>query len=431
MTLTELRQKRAALITQAQEFYTKAQAENREQLTAEEKLEFDKRLTDIDSIDTQIRAIEVAEQDREKLERLQASLSEPGNRRSAPPGGQVTRSRRGVTPQQAERERVLASDEYRDSFFDAVIAGETHPRQALRDLERRGFVLGTDAAGGYMVLPTALRNDFLTIVDELCDLRQISTVIEMPDAKALGVSKIPTRPDDADWTTEVQSITLDTGSTLGRRDLTPFLLTKAMKASIVLLARSPMAEPILVKQLARSFAMTYEKAFLTGSGSAQPLGVFTPSSSGVSTARDVTTASTTTPTYGELITTKYSLKAPYLASKSCSWVFHRLFMALVLGLKDSQNRPIFIPSGAPGLQDTLLGTPVRYSEFAPHTYTAGLYAAAIGDFAEYYIVDTLAYSVQRLNEKYADTNEVGFYGRNEVDASPMLEEAFARIILHA
>jgi HK97 family phage major capsid protein len=37
--------------------------------------------------------------------------------------------------------------------------------------------------------------------------------------------------------------------------------------------------------------------------------------------------------------------------------------------------------------------------------------------------------VQRLNELYAETNQVGFIGRLETDGAPVLEEAFVRVKL--
>lgn len=37
--------------------------------------------------------------------------------------------------------------------------------------------------------------------------------------------------------------------------------------------------------------------------------------------------------------------------------------------------------------------------------------------------------LQRLDELYAATNQVGFIGRRELDAMPVLGEAFARLTL--
>jgi hypothetical protein len=45
------------------------------------------------------------------------------------------------------------------------------------------------------------------------------------------------------------------------------------------------------------------------------------------------------------------------------------------------------------------------------------------------IADALSMQIQRLNELYAETNQVGFIGRWETDGAPVLEEAFVRVKL--
>jgi HK97 family phage major capsid protein len=69
------------------------------------------------------------------------------------------------------------------------------------------------------------------------------------------------------------------------------------------------------------------------------------------------------------------------------------------------------------------------SEFAPNTFTTGLYVGIVGDFSFYWIVDALSFVLQRLVELYAESNQAGFIGRYEGDAQPVLEEAFARVKL--
>jgi len=69
------------------------------------------------------------------------------------------------------------------------------------------------------------------------------------------------------------------------------------------------------------------------------------------------------------------------------------------------------------------------SEYCPNTFTSGLYVGIIGDFKNYWIADALSMRIQRLNELYSLTNQVGFVGRLESDGMPVLEEAFARIQL--
>ena len=76
-----------------------------------------------------------------------------------------------------------------------------------------------------------------------------------------------------------------------------------------------------------------------------------------------------------------------------------------------------------------MGFPFLMSEYAPSTFTTGLYVGILGDFSLYWIVDALSMEVQRLEELYAATNQIGFIGRLETDGAPVLEEAFTRVKL--
>jgi HK97 family phage major capsid protein len=76
-----------------------------------------------------------------------------------------------------------------------------------------------------------------------------------------------------------------------------------------------------------------------------------------------------------------------------------------------------------------LGVPVYASEYAPNTFTTGLYVGIIGDYSQYWVAMALDMRIQRLNELYAATNQVGFISRAEVDGMPVIEAAFARVKL--
>ena len=81
--------------------------------------------------------------------------------------------------------------------------------------------------------------------------------------------------------------------------------------------------------------------------------------------------------------------------------------------------------------DHLLATGLQFfmSEYVPNTFTTGKYVGILGDFSFYWIVDALNLEVQRLDELYAATNQIGFIGRMETDGMPVLEEAFVRVAL--
>jgi len=102
---------------------------------------------------------------------------------------------------------------------------------------------------------------------------------------------------------------------------------------------------------------------------------------------------------------------------------------MITKLKDGQGQYIWRQSVRDGEPDSLLGLPIVMSEWAPNTFTTGQYAGLLGDFRNYWIADALSMQIQRLNELYAETNQVGFIGRLETDGAPVLEEAFVRVKL--
>jgi HK97 family phage major capsid protein len=85
------------------------------------------------------------------------------------------------------------------------------------------------------------------------------------------------------------------------------------------------------------------------------------------------------------------------------------------------------PGLAADRPDTILDVPVLISEFAPHTFTTGLYLGLIGDLSYYWIADNMSMQIQRLVELYAATNQDGFFGRMALDGMPILEKAFCRV----
>ena len=427
-TLAELIQERADVLTKATELARKVR-EDGYQLSGEDLQFIENVAKRCAELDVEIGRIEEENRAAAAAARTLEQLAERGRqqaatqRRGAPINSNRNDNHRKVN--------VYETDEYR-AYFDAVFRRDQYEAaRAASVLESRALSLGTDASGGYFALPTALANALVQQIDELSGLVGSCTRMDLGNEKSLGIAKVVTRGDDADWTTEVASVTEEASLALSRRDLTPVMLTKMIKASLRFIQRSPMAQPFIISELARKFAVTFEKALLTGTGSGEPLGVFIASSNGISTGRNITTGSTTAFDYGDLVEFKYNLKAPYLADQSFAMVVHRGFVQRALTLLDSQNRPIFMPSTQPGLADTLLGMPIRYSEFAPNTYTAAKYIAVAGAFRHYWFADGMNYSVQIVDQLFAGTNQIAFYGRTEADGSPILEEAFTRLITAA
>jgi len=215
----------------------------------------------------------------------------------------------------------------------------------------------------------------------------------------------------------------------GKRELSPHPLAKYIKVSRKLLRTSAFdIEGLVRDRLAYKHAVPQENAFLNGSGSGQPLGVFTASNDGISTGRDVSTGNTDTAmTFDGLKEAKYTMKGQYWPR--VRWVFHRDGVKQISKLKDGEGQYIWQASVVAGDPDRLLSFPTHMSEYAPNTFLSGNYVGILGDFSFYWIVDALDMEIQRLVELYAASNQIGFIGRMECDGMPVLEEAFVRVTL--
>jgi len=221
----------------------------------------------------------------------------------------------------------------------------------------------------------------------------------------------------------------------GKRSLHPRPIAKRIKVSQTLLRQVPSAAAFVQSRLAYKFAVTAENAYMLGDGANKPLGVFVASNDGIPTSRDVSTGNTSTAiTMDGLINALYSLTGQYQASKSLRWLFHREALRDIRKLRDDSGgagtgQYLWQPSMQAGQPDTLLNIPVLSSEYVPHTFTSGLYVGMVADFSYYWIADALSMTIQRLDELYAEANQVGFIGRLETDGMPVLAEAFARVKL--
>jgi HK97 family phage major capsid protein len=303
-----------------------------------------------------------------------------------------------------------------------------HYLRTKDDSQLRALSMDTVGEGGYLV-PEVISDQILTGLNNLMFMRQICDVLPpVIGAKSLGLPYMSADATDGEWTTEILGATADDTLAIGKRSLTPNLLVKLVKASMKLLEHSPKAEKFLIDRIIYKMAVPQENKFQNGDGSGEPLGVFY--ASGINTDRDMATDNVATAfTADGLINCKYNVAAQY--RKNARWLMHRSAVKMASKLKDGESRYIWQPSLVAGQPDTLLGHPIHESEYAPSTFTANLYVGIFGDFKFYQIVDGLGMTIQRLNELYAATNQVGFIPRAYADGMPVLPAAFSRVKLGA
>lgn len=395
---------RARLINESREILAREEKEKRT-LTAEENEHYDRLQREIDKIaETVQREIEL--QKREALAIAEQPTPEPAREARA----EKKPLQRRETP------------EYQETFRRWLVGapmGETELRALQADI---------DTAGGYLIPPVQFANAFIKALDYAVFVRQLATTYSVNSAQSLGAPSLDADPADPTWTTELLTGSADTTMAFGQRALTPAPLAQRILVSNTLLRQVPSAEALVQQRLAYKTAIVQENAFLNGSGANQPLGVFTASANGVSTARDVSTGNTDTSIkFDGLIEALYALKPQYRGR--ASWIFNTAAVKQIRKLKDGEGRYIWQGSVTMSEPDTILARPVYESQYAPSTFTTGLYVGILGDFSNYWIADSLSFGIQKLVELYAATNQVGYIVRAECDGMPVLAEAFSRVTL--
>jgi HK97 family phage major capsid protein len=315
--------------------------------------------------------------------------------------------------------------------WDRALRGGT---RVLSGAEAKALRADADPSGGFLVAPQQVVQQLIQAVDDAVILRRLGTVFTLERSESLGVPVLDNDLSDAEWTSELRTGSEDTVEPFNLRELKPSPLAKRIKVSKKLLRQATINVDNLVRsRLAYKFGVSEEKAFMTGTGVNQPLGIFTASNIGISTGRDVSAAAATTFKGDDFIDAKFKLKPQYWPK--ARWILHRDALKAARKLKDLNDNYLWSPGLGPGggltggVPATLVDTPYELSEFAPNTYTSGLYAAVIGDFSYFWIAEALNLEVQVVMELYAETNQVGYIGRLEIDGMPVHEEAFARLKL--
>ena len=419
MTLTDLRADWQARLDEAVELRDRRDAAGEPiPMGAEDTVRFRGLMDAADDLEMRIRELETEKRDHDTaLRRLDAAQERAQLRAGdAPPlpGAATTRAPAG---------------DGRGAFMAYMARGPEQARQATDYAQLRALQVDSDTGGGYLIMPMSIHADLIREVDDALVMRQISMV---QPRLAVGQSLLAAIDDDsmdeAAWTGELTEIPEDDLNPLGQRRLEPRRLAKRFKISNeLLMAPGFNHESYWLMRAARKLQEPQEKAFMTGTGANQPLGIFTAHAEGIPTSRDVSTGNTSTAITAQgIMAAFYSLKAQYM--RNARFVLHRQAVRQLREL--TANGQFLWQPGLGGMEPaTILGRPFIMSEYAPSTFTTGQYVGVVGDFSKYWIVDSAQMMVQRLSELYAETNQTGYIVRAATDAAPVLAEAFVRIQL--
>jgi HK97 family phage major capsid protein len=390
MTIKELREKRAKILTEARERLDQINTNTDEARTSELEGQHDTAMAEYDRLGTQI----------EREERLaQAEQRETEQRERLRPKGKDVEARG-----QGEDDDTI---EYRHVFAKVICGGlddlsqeeRAVLRQGVAKFEQRAQTAGTTTAGGYTV-PTELAafidkamKDWGPMYDE-----DICTVITTGSGNPM---KIPTVDDTASTAvahTEATALT-DDGSkdvVFGQKSLDAFAFdTEFLRWSWELDSDSIFSmESLLGALLGERTGRIANLQLTTGTGSGAPNGVVVASSLGK------TAVSATAITADELMEFQHSVNSAYRRSPKCRWMFADTTLLAIRKLKDGQGNYLWqmgdVKTGAP---DVLLGKPYSINDDVPAIAT-GNKAVIFGDFSRYYVRKVGAPIIGVLRERF-------------------------------
>ena len=385
-SITDLRQKRAALWEKTKKFLDNAKREN-DMLSAEDVETYEKMESEIVALGKEI---DILERQAEMEKRLNSPVNTPVLETPKTNGNTKT---------------GRASDEYKQAFWKLMKNNQLS--YSVHDT----LQIGTDSDGGYLV-----PDEYETVlIDKLADeniMRGLTTII----TSANGDKKIPVVAShgEAVWTDEGSEYT-ESDDEFGTVSLGAHKLSTIIKVSEELLNDSAFnLETYISSEFARRMGAAEELAFINGNGTGKPTGVLNTAEVGVTSA--VSNAITT----DEIIDLYHSLRTPY--RKNAVFMSSDSTIKAIRKLKDSNGQYLWQPSIKDGETDTLLGKPV-YTSSSIANAASGTKPIAFGDLSYYWIGDRQGVTFRRLNELYAANGQVGFLTTKRVDARLIVPEA--------
>ena len=325
----------------------------------------------------------------QEMEAMEAELQKPVNTPI------TAKPMAGIKPQDKKTGR--ATDEYREGMLKAL---RTNFKQVSNVLQE-----GVDTDGGYLV-PEEYDSRLITTLEEENIMRKLGTNITTSGEHKINIAA--TNPAAA-WIEEGGALEF-ADAKFSQILLDAHKLHVAIKVTEELLYDNAFGlENYILTQFGKALANAEEDAFLNGSGTGQPLGLFAATGGGTKAAE------VDTLTDEDIVKLVYALKRPY--RKNAAFIMNDQTIATIRTFKDKNGAYMWQPSYTQGEPDRLLGYPVYTSPFAPAD------KIAFGDYKYYNIGDRGTRSFKELTELFAGNGLIGFVAKERVDGKLILPEA--------
>lgn len=268
----------------------------------------------------------------------------------------------------------------------------------------------TNSEGGFTVA-TEVANSVLDALKAYGGMREVATILRTSQGNPMS---FPT----SDGTAEVGEIIAENTTAtaadpvFGTKSLPVYKYSsKIVAVPFELLQDSSVDVEAFVKQrLVTRLGRITNTHFTTGTGTAQPNGVITAATTGITAAN--ATSQVTAITYASIIDLIHSVDPAYRALGNCRFMMNDASVKVIRKIVDGQSRPIFVPgyeTGVPGgAPDALCGYPITINQDVA-VMAANAKSMAFGDFSFYNIRDVLDISMFRFTDSaYTKLGQVGF-----------------------
>lgn len=310
-------------------------------------------------------------------------------------------------------------------------APEAIERKAFTSFLRRGvermaadevktLTVATDTAGGFLA-PPEFGSEVLKRLVEFSPLRQYARVVSISAPQI----RYPRRVNSvgASWVSETGDRTGSEPS-FEQVALTPYELATFVDVSTALLEDNAYdLDGELAIEFAEAFGKTEGAAFVSGTGTGQPRGLFT--AGGITEIK--TGAASNFPAANPadvLIGMFHAL--PTVHAQRGAWVMNRKTLGAIRQWKDGQGRYLVIDPISESAATTLLGRPIVEAVDAPDI-AAGATPIMFGDLQGYRIIDRV--DLQTLRDPFtrAAVGQVRIHGRKRVGGDVTHPDRFIRL----
>lgn len=387
-----LREDRARLVLESQALLKK------EAFSKEDEVKFDAMMADADSISENLA----------RFERVQAAERELATRveqRAGREGAKVSDVKIND-----EQEAAIFNKWLRGGMMDLTQQEQRFMQERSAPIIQAAQSVGTTTGGGFLV-PQGFSDRLEIALKFYSGMLQNSEIVTTESGNDIPW---PTVND----TTQVGAI-LAENSTITAQDITFASVTlkaymytsKLIAVSLQLMQDSFLNIDNLIADLAgQRLGRIWNTHLTTGTGTAQPNGVVTASTSG----KVGIAGQTTSVIYDDLIDLVHSVDVSYrMGSK---FMTSDTSIRVIRKLKDSQGRPLWEPSVQAGQPDILLGYPVVINNDVA-VMAANAKSILFGDFSKYKVRRVRSTQLMRLNERYADALQVGFFAFARMDGN--------------